>query len=206
MVTEPAEELFEYKGYRIPVRLIDLTGGGTDTWDVIARGHMEAYERYAPIAADASVLEIGCGVGRDAMQLAEHLSERGRYVGIDIIAPSIEWCRANITPRHPNFSFVHLNIESQIHNPGGAAKVTEVALPVESGSVDRILLQSVFTHMFADGIVHYLKEFRRVLRPDGKVVASVFLIDADVRRRIDGASDSGNGLTFRFPRGEAAAG
>ena len=76
------EQVFEYRGYRIPVRLINLTGGGTDTWDVIARGHMEQYARYAPIDRDASVLEVGCGVGRDAIQLADHLSDRGRYAGI----------------------------------------------------------------------------------------------------------------------------
>ena len=116
MTIEANEQLFEYKGYRIPEPLMNLTGAGSESWEIIAREHMEQYERYAPIDQDAAVLEVGCGVGRDAMQLEDHLSEKGRYVGIDIIRPSIEWCQANIAARHPNFSFHYLDIQSQIYN------------------------------------------------------------------------------------------
>lgn len=200
-VTE--QQLFDYKGYRIPVPLVDLTGGGTDTWDVIARGHMEQYARYAPIDKDSAVLEVGCGVGRDAIQLTEHLSNAGSYVGIDIIRPSIEWCQANITPRHPNFSFHHLDIQSQIHNSGGSLRVRDVKLPVPSASADRIILQSVFTHMFYDDIIHYLKEFRRILKPGGKVVSSFFVIDDKVQKMIDvSGGDPAFNLRFAFPHGE----
>ena len=200
-VTE--QQVFEYKGYRIPVPLVDLTGGGTDTWDVISRGHMEQYAKYAPIAADSSVLEIGCGVGRDAIQLTEHLSSQGSYIGIDIIRSSIEWCQANITPRHPKFTFHYLDIQSQIHNSGGALCVRDVKLPAASASADRIILQSVFTHMFFDDIVHYLKEFRRILKPGGKVVTSFFVIDDEARRLLEAKrGDPSFALTFAFPYGE----
>ena len=200
-VTE--RKLFEYKGYRIPVPLIDLTGGGTETWDVIARGHMGQYEKYAPIARDAAVLEVGCGVGRDAIQLTEHLTSEGSYVGIDIIRPSIEWCQANITPRHPNFTFYYLDIQSQIHNSGGVLRVRDVKLPVDSACRDRIILQSVFTHMFYDDIIHYLNEFRRILKPGGKVVTSFFVIDDEVRALLDAKrGDPSVSLTFAFPHGE----
>ncbi len=199
---ETTEPTFEYKGYNIPVPLIDLTGGGVDTWDVIARGHMEQYARYAPIDPDASVVEVGCGVGRDAIQLSEHLSPRGRYVGIDIIGPSIGWCKANISSRHPNFQFHHLNIASQIHNPEGTSHVRQVRLPVTSGSVDRIILQSVFTHMFFGDIIHYLREFRRILKPDGRVITSLFLIDEEAREAIKHRSfDPAFSLSFAFERG-----
>lgn len=202
MAPDAADEVFEYRGYLIPVPLINLTGGGVDTWDVIARGHMDQYARYAPISPDASVLEIGCGVGRDAIQLAEHLSPAGRYVGVDIIRPSIEWCQANIAARHPNFSFHHIDIQSQIHNPGGSRQVRNVRLPAASRSADRIVLQSVFTHMFYRDIVHYLREFRRILRKGGKVVTSFFLIDDEARSAIDvGQGDPAFGLTFGFLRG-----
>lgn len=203
-MTEATEQsLFEYKGYRIPVQLVDLTGGGVDTWDVISIGHMGQYSRYAPIDPNASVLELGCGVGRDAIQLTEHLSSDGSYVGIDIIRASIEWCQANLTPRHPNFTFHYLDIKSQIHNSGGALRVRDVKLPVPSASADRIILQSVFTHMFYDDIIHYLKEFRRILKPGGKVVTSFFVIDDEVRKMLDAnRGDPAFALTFAFPYGE----
>jgi len=203
-MTEVSEErLFAYKGYRIPIELVDLTGGGVDTWDVIAVGHMEQYAKCAPIDKDASVLEVGCGVGRDAIQLTEHLSSEGTYVGIDIIRPSIEWCQANITPRYPNFTFHYLDIKSQIHNPGGSLRVRDVKLPAPSASVDRIILQSVFTHMFYDDIIHYLKEFRRILKPGGKVVTSFFVIDEESQKMIKASGgDPAFNLTFAFPYGE----
>jgi SAM-dependent methyltransferase len=195
-------DVFEYEGYKIPVELVEMTGGGPDTWDVISVGHMDQYERYCPILADHDVLEIGCGVGRDAIQLTRTLSPAGSYVGVDIIRPSIEWCQGNITTRFPNFRFEYLDIHSQIHNPVGTAAVTEVTLPVADDSIDRIVLQSVFTHMFEGDIVHYLHEFRRVLRPGGRVFASLFLLDDESLRMARASGKDAGSLTFRVPYGD----
>jgi SAM-dependent methyltransferase len=175
----PALVNFAYQSYEIPVDLIELTGGGPDTWHEIAAGHMRQYEQYCPIQPDHHVLEIGCGVGRDAIHIADLLSAGGSYVGIDIIRPSIEWCQSNISVRHQNFRFVHLDIQSALHNADGQLSVKEVTLPVDSASIDRIILQSVFTHMFEADIVHYLQEFGRLLRPGGLVLASFFFLDED---------------------------
>jgi SAM-dependent methyltransferase len=191
---------FAYDGFDIPVDLACLTGGGPETWDDITVGHLLEYERYCPVHPDHSVLEVGCGVGRDAIGLSRILSRDGRYVGIDIIRPSIEWAQQHITPRFPNFEFRCLDIQSQIHNPGGTLQVREVALPIETNSVDRIILQSVFTHMFEDDIVHYLAEFRRALRPGGVVFTSWFVLD-DESLEMARATE-GNTLTFEFDFGQ----
>jgi ubiquinone/menaquinone biosynthesis C-methylase UbiE len=174
-------ETFSYEGYKIPVDLVNLTGGGTETWDAISKGHMREYEEYAPIKPDHTVLEVGCGVGRDAIQLTKVLSPQGRYIGFDIIQPSIEWCQKNITTKFPNFEFHYYHVYSQIHNAGGTDKVTSVRLPAADKSVDRIVLHSVFTHMFRDDIFHYFNEFRRVLKNDGLVMASFFVLDKESR-------------------------
>ncbi|MHB8858183.1 MAG: class I SAM-dependent methyltransferase [Thermoleophilia bacterium] len=174
-----SDGLFNYKGYAIPVDLVNLTGGGVDTWEDISLGHQEQLRTYCPIEPGADVLEIGCGVGRDAIQLTEFLSEAGSYTGIDIIPPSIEWCQNNITPKFPNFTFHYLDIQSQIHNSGGSLKTTDIRLPVDDDSIDRVILHSVFTHMFEEDIVHYLHEFCRVLRDGGMVMASFFFLDGE---------------------------
>jgi ubiquinone/menaquinone biosynthesis C-methylase UbiE len=161
--------------------LITRTGGGPDTWHEIAAGHMRQYEQYCPIQPDHRVLEIGCGVGRDAIQLTDILDGRGSYMGVDIIGPSIQWCQENITSRHPNFRFVYLDVRSQLHNPDGHLGVTDVSLPVDDASIDRVILQSVFTHMFEPDIIHYLQEFSRLLRSNGLVLASFFLLDDEAR-------------------------
>jgi len=176
---------YSYKGYSIPQDLIDLTGGGVDTWDEIARYHMGSYDKYTPIKPDFTILEVGCGVGRDAIHLTKKLSDNGTYIGVDIIKPSIDWCTKNITSKYPNFTFDYLDIYSQIHNPSGKLKVTDVTLPGEDGSVDLIILQSVFTHMFSWDIVHYLAEFRRLLKPGGKVFASFFVLDPEALQLVE---------------------
>lgn len=184
--------LFHYKGFHIPIPLIDLTGGGVETWDMIGKGHMDQYNAYAPIKPDHHVLEVGSGVGRDAMQLIDLLNEKGRYTGFDIIRPSIEWCQQNITPKHPNFTFFYFDIQSQIHNAGGSIKTPDVRLPAADESIDRIILQSVFTHMFEEDITHYLKEFHRVLKPNGRVVASIFITDPESLRMAQTANEKSN--------------
>lgn len=187
--------LFSYEDYKIPIDLINLTGGGIDTWDVISKGHMDEYSKYSPINPEHSVVEIGCGIGRDAIQLTKHLTSQGKYIGIDIIEPSINWCQNNISPKFPNFEFHYFDINSQIHNPSGKSKTTQFTLPIRSGTIDRIILQSVFTHMFEDDIVHYLKEFRRVLKPSGKVFASFFIIDPTSLKL---AKKTKSNLNFRY--------
>ena len=170
-------KIFKTDGYAIPTDLVMLTGGGTDDWDRISEYHVEMYRKYTPLGPDDSVLEVGCGVGRDAISLTKILSDKGQYVGFDIIKPSIDWCRQNITKKHKNFRFHCYDINSQIHNSGGTMSTTDIKLPAKDGSVDRIFLHSVFTHMFERDIVHYLNEFRRVLKPDGLVLASFFILD-----------------------------
>jgi SAM-dependent methyltransferase len=191
---------FAYNGFDIPVDLARLTGGGPESWHDITVGHLREYEQYCPIEPSHHVVEIGCGVGRDAIGLSQVLGPQGHYVGIDIIRPSIEWAQTHITPKFPNFEFRCLDIQSQIHNPGGTLQVREVALPVESANADRIILQSVFTHMFEDDIVHYLSEFRRALRPGGLVFSSWFLLDDESLEMARSAPD--NTLTFNYEYGD----
>ncbi len=188
-----ASESFEFDGFYIPVELALLTGGGEETWKAISEGHMAAYGRYSPIRRGQHVLEIGCGVGRDAIPLAKLVGPEGSYVGIDISLPSIQWCRDNITPNLPNATFEHLDIRSDFYNPAGALATSETTLPVGDRKFDRVILQSVFTHMFEDDIVHFLSEFRRILDPEGLVFASFFVLD-DESIRLSAASDGA--LTF----------
>lgn len=179
---------FKYDGYKIPVNLVMLTGGGTDDWKQISDYHMDMYRKYTPVTANDNILEVGCGVGRDAIELTKVLGPKGSYVGTDIIKPSIDWAKKNITKRHRNFVFYYHDVQSQIHNANGKKKTTDIKLPAKDESIDRIFLHSVFTHMFERDIVHYLKEFRRVLKPDGLVLASFFVIDDKALKTVSSTS------------------
>jgi SAM-dependent methyltransferase len=190
---------FRFEGFDIPVELAILTGGGEETWAGISAAHLAAYERYCPLRAGHDVLEVGCGVGRDAIPLTRVLGGDGSYVGVDVSQPSIEWCQAHITGPHSNFSFAHLDIRSEFYNPHGTLSAQEVVLPVATDSVDRIVLQSVFTHMFEPDITHFLREFRRVLRPDGRVFVSFFVLG---KESLQLASATPEVLKFVHPHGD----
>jgi hypothetical protein len=89
--------VFHYKGFDIPQDLILKTGGGPETFDVISRLHIYNLQRLVGIRPDDQIIEVGSGIGRDAIPLTEILSSRGSYLGVDIIEQSIAWCHSAIT-------------------------------------------------------------------------------------------------------------
>lgn len=194
---------YHHEGFDIPIGLMLKTGGGPDTFAAISNGHIANLRRFVGLTPDMAILEIGCGIGRDAIPLTTILdpAQGGRYVGIDIIKPSIDWCVANIQKRHPNFIFHHMDIGDQIHNPGGAVDTLQSNLPVPDGRFDRIVLQSVFTHLMQRELEHYLTEFRRVLKLDGLVYVTVFIYDDAVIESAHLRNPPPHGLRFEHKVG-----
>lgn len=173
------DSFHQFMGYSIPISLIMKTGAGPSVFEQIAQGHRLALEKWIGIEPHHDILEIGCGIGRDAMWLSQ-LINSGSYTGIDIISESIDWCNQNVSKNHPNFSFVHFDVEDSLHNPMGTSEVRNFSFPKEDGSIDRVFAFSVFTHMYADQIAHYLTEIARVLRPGGQAYLTIFLYDEQV--------------------------
>ncbi|MGH7816493.1 MAG: class I SAM-dependent methyltransferase [Candidatus Binatia bacterium] len=168
-------ELYEYKGYALPVHLVMLTGAGPETWEPIGKAHIANYAKFMGLAPDMTILEIGCGIGRDAFQFLDVLGPDGRYIGVDVTRDSIVWCQKNISRKHPNFQFHHFDAKHELYNLLGTNTTRDFVLPAGDRSVDRVALQSVFTHLFEDEVVHYMKEIARVLRPPGLAYATFFL-------------------------------
>src|SRR5262249_50089220 len=63
----------------------------------------------------------------------------------------------------------------ELYNPLGKKTSLDFVLPTEDRSVDRVVLGSIFTHLFEDEVVHYMKEMARVLKPGGLAYATFFL-------------------------------
>jgi hypothetical protein len=59
--------------------------------------------------------------------------------------------------------------------------------------------EDVFTHMFDSGICFYLREFRRILKRDGRVYATFFLVDEAIRTRIGQEPVTTWRLIFQYP-------
>jgi SAM-dependent methyltransferase len=137
---------------------------------------VEYFETVCGLRADERVLDIGSGGGRVAVPLSAYLTE-GTYEGFDTSAADVEWCRQNISPRAPNFNFGHVDIYNLTYNPGGTIDPAEFKFPYGDSKFDFAYLTSIFTHMLPEHVEHYFEEIARVLRPDGRWLATWFLLD-----------------------------
>jgi trans-aconitate methyltransferase len=54
---------------------------------------------YLPPEAYGAVFDFGCGCGRVARQLIQQQPRPQRYLGVDLHAGMVEWCRRELAPR-----------------------------------------------------------------------------------------------------------
>jgi SAM-dependent methyltransferase/glycosyltransferase involved in cell wall biosynthesis len=173
-------EFASFRGYLIPEHLIRLTGAGSETFEELGNGHIANYRKYVGLKPGMSFLEIGSGIGRDALHLIDALGPAGSYIGIDVQRESIVWCQKNISRDHPSFQFYHFNAVHELHNPLGSKTTLDYPLPAPDRSIDRIGLQSLLTHIFEEEIVHYLSEISRVLKADGLAYVTFLLYSEEI--------------------------
>ncbi len=127
------------------------------------------------VAPGHRVLDVGCGAGAMVPELARRIGGEGRYVGFDVHAASIRWCRRRYEG-DPRLSFETAAIASAYGGRSGPAATT-YRFPADDGSVDLVLAKSIFTHLLPEDTGHYLAEMRRVLRPGRAAVVTAFLFD-----------------------------
>ncbi len=165
----------------------------------VGRELLQQARNFAGLQQFHDVLDIGCGVGHFAAALVPFLEPQARYEGFDIVPSGIAWCRKAITAKHPQFHFQVADIYNSYYNPDGRFRGQDYRFPYDDASFDFIVLISVFTHMMKPEIDHYLSEIRRVLRPEGRVLLTAFLLSADARAAIErGHTTGANPLARRF--------
>jgi SAM-dependent methyltransferase len=158
-----------------PAELIELVGGGGREGYRSVGAEFRIRAILAGLRPDHRVLDVGCGSGRIAGALVDYLTDGGSYVGFDIVPAAIDWCREEITSRHPNFCFDVANIHSGFYRPEGAVSPLDYRFPYEDDSFDFVILTSVFTHLLPDAVDAYAREVARVLKPGGRCLATFFL-------------------------------
>ncbi len=122
-----------------------------------------------------AVFDFGCGCGRIARKFLQQNPRPERYVGIDLHAGMANWCKANLEPLDPNFTFFHSNVYNAGFNPDSPDPYLE--FPVESSAFDLVIAHSVFTHLLESTAVYYLNECARILKPGGAISSSWFLFE-----------------------------
>ncbi len=108
---------------------------------------------YAGLQRDDFLVDIGCGSGRLAVQLANWL--RGPYLGTDVVQTLLD--RAADTCNRPEWRF---------------ERVSGLTVPADAESVDMACAFSVFTHLRHEESFVYLKDVYRVLKPGARLVFS----------------------------------
>ena len=123
-----------------------------------------------------AIFDFGCGCGRIARQLIQQRVQPASYLGVDLHRGMIAWCQSNLTPRAPQFQFAHHDVANVGFNPG-PGKPSVQRFPAEDSTFDLVIANSVFTHIVESAALHYLRECRRILRPDGMFRSTWFLCD-----------------------------
>ena len=159
---------------------------------------MDHLRLLAQLRPDERVLDIGCGCGQMALHLEKCLDENGSYVGVDIHRPSIRWCQKNISRRRSNFQFAHIDVRNLAYNPNATHRAETYQFPFDDRSFDLILLKSVFTHMRPPEVSNYLREVSRLLKSNGRCLATFFLLNEG---QASLASQGANAVEFKYGEG-----
>lgn len=206
----PKSRLLVRKLYYAPVDFLDFVCGRNNKFvpkkgdifigsgDFISQGkhHLELLKQYASLQPDNSVLDVGSGIGRAAVPLTQFLSSKGKYEGFDIVKKGILWCQNHITKEFSNFRFTHIPLNNDLYSLTNQ-KAENFVFPYEDNSFDTVFLFSVFTHMQPLEVQNYLKEIYRVLKPNGKCLATFFLYD----NQIEDFISKNKGFSFPYNKG-----
>jgi SAM-dependent methyltransferase len=109
--------------------------------------------RMAGLQKKSFVVDVGCGSGRLASQLARWLE--GPYVGTDIVPNLLDHAR-DLCGRS-DWLFL---------------ETSGFDIPAPDASADFVTFFSVFTHLTHEDTWRYVREAGRILKPGGKLVCS----------------------------------
>lgn len=174
----------------VPPRGMIFTGSG----DFKKQGlKMARYlQEEAELKAHHRVLDVGCGIGRMAVALTGILSTEGRYEGFDVVKKGILWSQKHISRRYPNFQFRHIELGNDLYKSSSNNAAT-FTFPYEDQQFDCVVVISVFTHMLPEEVSRYLHEISRVLKPQGRCLATFFILNEESKSLMQ------NQHHFHFP-------
>lgn len=162
-----------------PQSEVEMIGGGDLM--AISNQFLAIFKDRCGLKDTDNILDVGCGLGRMAYSLAYYLQPTAQYKGFDIIPGLVFRAQASITPWFPNFEFKFVDAFNPHYNPSGQIPASTLRFPYDNEQFDFVFLASVFTHMTPLALKHYISEIKRVLKPGGKCMTTVFLMNDENR-------------------------
>jgi arsenite methyltransferase len=174
--TQSLDSIREYYG-RVLTSSQDLKTGACCTPDdlpermrsLVANVHPEVSNRFygcgvpVPPALDgATVLDLGCGSGRDCFVISQLVGPNGRVIGVDMTPEQLEVARRHRDWHADRFGHARSNVELQ----QGYMEDLE-ALGIEDGTIDVVVSNCVFN--LSPDKSGLFEEVFRVLKPGGEL-------------------------------------
>jgi SAM-dependent methyltransferase len=173
-LVSPLEGLWREQRGRVPLPPLWLRrhAGPVGAFDSAAADCRAQLLAWSAFAREGEIVDLGCGPGAMALALAGDLAPGARYVGIDVHAPSIAWCRRRFAG-DARFRFEDSEVVSAYGR--GRVALADYRLPIDDGSADLVLAKSLFTHLSESEAERYFSEIARILAPGGRALVTAFL-------------------------------
>ncbi len=139
------------------------------------RAYAQKFLRMANVNTHQAVVDLGSGCGFGTGAIAE---QAGKVIACDISPAFLEFARRECAARD--------NIRFQAVEPRDLSMI-------DDASIDTVISMSVFIHLNLYDMACYFAEFRRILKPAGKVVFDF----ADADRLFRRFRNHGNDELFR---------
>ena len=139
-----------------------------------------------PMLEGCTVLDLGCGAGRDVYAIAQLVGESGKVIGVDMTDEQLETAREFEEYHREKFGYEKSNVTFK---QGLIEKLDQVG--IEDESLDVIVSNCVINLVPDKEAV--LREVARTLKPGGELYFS------DVYRLVQGLCNTSM-LTFLFSR------